>query len=95
MTAASLRRATLAVAVATCFAALPSVAADFEVAGGKLTLHGSVFLGTQWRTESQDTDLLPNVNSSLVGIAGTSITPSTGRNQDDGNCWRANESTQF
>ena len=34
---------------------------------------------------SQDTDLLANVNSSQVGITGTALTPTTGRNQDDGN----------
>lgn len=32
-----------------------------------------------------DTALLPNVNSSQVGIVGTAITPTAGRNQDDGN----------
>ena len=38
-----------------------------------------------YRTVSQDTDLLANVNSSQVGISGTALTPTTGRNQDDGN----------
>ena len=85
MTIAFQRRATLAAAVVSCFAALPCAAADYEVAGGKLSVHGSVFLGTQFRTDSPDADLLPNVNSSLVGIAGTALTASTGRNQDDGN----------
>jgi hypothetical protein len=60
-------------------------AADFEVAGGKLSVKGSITAGAAWRTVSQDTDLVANVNSSQVGITGTSLTPTTGRNQDDGN----------
>ena len=56
-----------------------------RAAGGKLSVKGSVTAGTAYRTVSQDTDLLPNVNSSQVGITGTAITPTTGRNQDDGN----------
>ena len=60
-------------------------AADVDVAGGKLTVKGSISAGTAYRTESQDATLLPNVNSSQVGIAGNAITPTAGRNQDDGN----------
>jgi hypothetical protein len=60
-------------------------AADYDVVDGKLGVHGSVFLGTAIRSVKQDSELLPNVNSSLVGITGTAITPSTGKNQDDGN----------
>jgi hypothetical protein len=65
--------------------AVPACAADFDVAEGKLSVKGSVTLGAAWRTVSQDTNLLANVNSSLIGIPGTTITPTTGRNQDDGN----------
>ena len=64
---------------------LPAHAVEYEVQGGKLTVTGSVTAGSAWRTTSQDTALLPNVNSSQVGITGTAITPAAGRNQDDGN----------
>jgi len=60
-------------------------AADYELAGGKLNVRGSITAGTAYRTESQDTTLTPDVNSSQVGIVGTAITPTAGRNQDDGN----------
>ena len=66
--------------------AMPSAhAVDYELAGGKLGVKGSITAGAAFRTVSQDTDLLANVNSSLVGITGTALTPTTGRNQDDGN----------
>ncbi len=78
-------RGMLAVALVALAAAPLARAADYDVADGKLSVHGSVFLGTAIRTAKQDTELLPNVNSSLVGITGTAITPSTGKNQDDGN----------
>jgi hypothetical protein len=64
---------------------LASHADDDAAAGGKLTVKGSITAGIAYRTVSQDTDLLANVNSSLVGIPGTALTPTTGRNQDDGN----------
>ncbi len=48
-------------------------------------VNGSAFVGTAMRTVRQDAELLPNVNSSQVGIQGNAITPSTGKNQDDGN----------
>src|SRR5437899_6955032 len=64
---------------------LPVHAVEYEVQGGKLTVTGSVTAGSAWRTTSQDTALLPNVNSSQVGITGNAITPAAGRNQDDGN----------
>ena len=72
---------------AALLALLPTLAlgSEFDVAGGKLAIKGSATLGMSYRSESQDTDLLPNVNSSLVGITGTALTPSAGRNQDDGN----------
>src|SRR5215831_8612337 len=60
-------------------------AADYDLAGGKLSLKGSVSAGLAYRVESQDTVLTPNVNSSQVGIVGNAITPGAGRNQDDGN----------
>src|SRR4051794_13086594 len=65
--------------------ALPVHAVEYEVGDGKLNVTGSVTAGGAWRTTSQDTSLLPNVNSSQVGIRGTAIAPSAGRNQDDGN----------
>src|SRR5262252_9392034 len=64
---------------------IPIHAADYELAGGKLSIKGSVSAGAAWRVESQDTALTPNVNSSQVGIVGNAITPTAGRNQDDGN----------
>ncbi len=64
---------------------LPAHAADIELAGGKLSIKGSLTAGLAYRTVSRDTDLLADVNSSLVGVRGTSLTPTTGRNQDDGN----------
>jgi len=64
---------------------LASHADDDAAAGGKLIVKGSITAGIAYRTVSQDTDLVANVNSSLVGIPGTALTPTTGRNQDDGN----------
>jgi hypothetical protein len=53
--------------------------------GGKAQHQGLDHGGVAYRTVSQDSDLLADVNSSLVGIRGTALTPTTGRNQDDGN----------
>ena len=64
---------------------IPGYAADYALAGGKLSVKGSITAGTAYRTESQEAALLPNVNSSQVGIVGNAITPTAGRNQDDGN----------
>ena len=64
---------------------IPAHAADYELAGGKLSVKGSITAGAAFRTVDQDAALLPNVNSSQVGIAGGAITPTAGRNQDDGN----------
>jgi len=64
---------------------LASHAGDDAAAAGQFTVKGSITAGIAFRTVSQDTDLLANVNSSLVGIPGTALTPTTGRNQDDGN----------
>jgi len=47
---------------------LSACAADYELAGGKLSVKGSLTAGAGWRTVSQDTSLVANVNSSQVGI---------------------------
>lgn len=47
-----------------------------------LDVRGALTLGTALRTEARDAALLPNANSSLIGVAGTAP---GGRNQDDGN----------
>jgi hypothetical protein len=60
-------------------------AADFAVANGKLSVTGSTYLSTALRTDEQDPRLLADVNSSLVGLRGRAVTPSSGRNGDDGN----------
>jgi hypothetical protein len=60
-------------------------AADDDLTGGRIGIHGSISAGAAYRTESQDTTLTPNVNSSQVDIVGHAITPTAGRNQDDGN----------
>jgi len=75
------------IAAAVAIGIVPAIGhgADTEVAGGRLRVKGSVTLGAAYRTTAQDTSLLPNNNSSLVGIPGTAITASAGRNQDDGN----------
>jgi hypothetical protein len=75
----------MAAAAAVALAVCPAIGADFDLDGGKLSVKGSVTLGAAYRTKNQDTDLLANVNSSLVGITGTSLTASSGRNLDDGN----------
>jgi len=59
--------------------------ADYNVGNGKLTVAGSAYVGTAIRTDEQDPKLLANANSSLLGIAGNAVTPSAGRNGDDGN----------
>ncbi len=74
-----------AAAVALIVSMQAAHAADYEIGGGTLAISGSVFVGTAIRTVSQDAQLLPDVNSSLVGIQGNAITPSAGKNQDDGN----------
>ena len=78
-------RRVLAAAVATLVLSTATHAVDYEVGEGKLSINGSVFFGTAVRTVKQDSELLPNVNSSLVGITGNAVTASSGRNQDDGN----------
>lgn len=78
-----MKRATFSIMLA--LAAIPGQAADLELAGGRLSVKGSVSVGTTYRTETQDTVLTPDINSSQVGIAGKAISPTAGRNQDDGN----------
>jgi len=63
----------------------PAESADYSVGEGKLTVSGSAFLGTAIRTDTQDPKLLANANSSVLGIRGDSVSPSAGRNGDDGN----------
>ena len=73
-------------AAAATFALIPAAhAVNYDVGDGRLSIGGSVFFGTAIRTVKQDAVLLPNVNSSLVGITGQAITASTGKNQDDAN----------
>lgn len=60
-------------------------AAEFEFGEGKLIVTGAIFAGTVVRTDKPDPAVLPDNNSRLVGIKGGAITPSAGRNQDDGN----------
>ena len=59
--------------------------ADYQVSDGKLTVAGSAYLGAAIRTDDRDPQLLANTNSSLVGVAGNAVSPSAGRNGDDGN----------
>ena len=56
-------------------------AGEIQLGEGKLLVNGSVFVGTVIRTDDRDTALLPNVNSSTLGIHGTAL---GGRNRDDG-----------
>jgi hypothetical protein len=59
--------------------------ADYQIGDGKLSVKASVYVGTAIRTEDQAPELLADVNSSLVSIQGNAVTPSAGRNGDDGN----------
>ena len=59
--------------------------AEYKIGEGKLSITGSTYLGTALRTDEQDRKLLADANSSLVGIPGNAVTPSAGRNGDDGN----------
>lgn len=72
--------------LALALATLPSHAADVELEnGGKLSIKGSATAGMAFRSVGRDSDLIADLNSSQVGQHGTSLTPTTGRNQDDGN----------
>lgn len=83
MTAAPcLDKTRLAVAIAVALSALPASGADFDVGGGRLSVTGSIFLGTVIRTDERDPELLPPPNAAIVGTTGTAV---GGKNQDDGN----------
>ncbi len=58
---------------------------DYSVGDGKLTVTGSTYVGTAIRTDDRDPKLLADFNSALIGVAGNAVTPSSGRNGDDGN----------
>ncbi len=74
------------VAALACVVLLPSVqGAEHTLGDGKLSVTGSTYFGAAIRTDDQDPKLLANVNSSLVGLRGNAVTPSAGRNGDDGN----------
>ena len=82
----STRTIAVRIALATTIVIFQSgQAADYALGDGKMSVGGSVFLGTAIRTDSQDSKLLSNLNSSLLSIPGNSVSPSAGRNQDDGN----------
>ena len=72
----------LATAAAIAVTAGPAMATDFDLAGGRLSVSGSIFAGTVIRTDSRNAELLPAPNAALVGAAGTAV---GGKNQDDGN----------
>ena len=82
MIAAPHLKTPLAVAATVALFALPAMGADFELAGGRLSVSGSVFLGTVVRTDDRDAELLPAPNAALVGTTGAAV---GGKNQDDGN----------
>jgi hypothetical protein len=58
------------------------MATDFDIAGGRLSVSGSIFVGTVIRMDDRDAELLPAPNAALVGATGTAV---GGKNQDDGN----------
>lgn len=72
----------LAAAVALCVQPALTSAADFDLAGGTLSVKGNVVLGTVQRADRRDSALLPAANAALVGVTGTAP---GGKNQDDGN----------
>lgn len=72
----------LAAAAAITLSACPVLAADFDVAGGRLSVSGSIHVGTVIRTDDRNPELLPAPNAALVGTTGTGV---GGKNQDDGN----------
>ncbi|NJD32297.1 MAG: DUF1302 domain-containing protein [Gammaproteobacteria bacterium] len=71
--------------LAACLHLAGARAVEYELGDGKLRVSGAAFVGTAIRTARQDPTLLPDVNSSLLGIRGDSVAPGAGRNQDDGN----------
>ncbi len=79
------RPARIATVLAAVLAAPAAGSADYPLGDGKLTVHGSAYIGAAVRTEDRDPKLLPNVNSSLLSITGKAATPTAGRSGDDGN----------
>jgi hypothetical protein len=80
------RGALLAATVVTaCLPVAGAQSAEYALAEGKFRINGSAYFGSAVRTVHQDPTLLPDVNSSLLGIRGDSVAPGAGRNQDDGN----------
>lgn len=57
-------------------------AAEFSPGAASLSVAGAITLGTAVRLQARDAGLLPNANSSQIGVAGAAP---GGRNQDDGN----------
>jgi len=72
-------------AVLALLSAFPAAANDTppQAASG-LSVSGTVTYGATLRTSDRDPGLLPNVNSSVLGIQGEAAGPTAGRNQDDG-----------
>ena len=50
----------------------------------QLSVKGLITAGAAFGTVPQDTELLADANSSQLGATGMALTPTTGRNQDDG-----------
>lgn len=73
------------VVLATALLVPAAHGAEHEFGAGKLSITGSTYLGTAVRIDEQDPKLLADANSALVGIPGNAVTPSAGRNGDDGN----------
>ena len=80
--AGSFRRWFASTVTALAFVLSVAHAAEYSAGEAMLSVTGTLTLGTAVRTEARDAALLPNANSSQIGIAG--LAPG-GRNQDDGN----------
>lgn len=72
-----------AVAALLAMSAGASHAAEYDVAGGKLSIKGSVFGGAVYRTDSTNPEIVQTANAATVGI--TTPVATGGNNQDDGN----------
>lgn len=73
----------LASAAVLALATGTAQAADYDVAGGKLSFKGSVFAGAVYRTDSTNPEIVQTANAATVGI--TTPVATGGANQDDGN----------
>ncbi len=71
--------------LALLLAAGPAGAAQFDLGEGRLQVTGFVAYGIALRTSKQNCEFIPAPNGAAVGIAGCSIAPYIGKNQDDGN----------